>query len=159
MRINRGQSTEQDFYTVGSMGHASSIAMGVALAKPSKKIFCLDGDGAFLMHMGAATQIGARDMTNIRHIVLNNGSHDSVGGQPTIGFDIDLSKIAEGCGYKFVASVSTKEELISTLQKAEKFEGTVFIEIKIKRKTRKDLGRPKSEPKDNKDLFMRFLDQ
>ena len=159
MRIKKGQSIQQDFYCVGSMGHASSIAMGIALAKPSKRVYCFDGDGAFLMHMGAAAQIGARNVSNFRHILLNNGSHDSVGGQPTIGFDVDFAKVAQACGYKYVASVSTKEEIDKAFAEMENFDGATFLEIKLRRKTRKDLGRPKSEPKDNKELFMQFLDQ
>ena len=159
MRIKKNMSIQQDFYCVGSMGHASSIAMGIALAKPSKKVYCFDGDGAFLMHMGAAAQIGARNVKNFRHILLNNGSHDSVGGQPTIGFDVSFSKVAEACGYKYVACVSTKEEIDAAFEAMDKVDGAGFLEIKLRRKTRKDLGRPKSEPKDNKDLFMQFLDQ
>lgn len=159
MRIKKGQSIQQDFYCVGSMGHASSIAMGIAIAKPSKKVYCFDGDGAFLMHMGAAAQIGARNIPNFRHILLNNGSHDSVGGQPTIGFDVNFSKVAEACGYKLVLTVTTKEELNAAMDRLNNVDGSVFLEIKLKRKTRKDLGRPKSEPKDNKELFMQFLDQ
>ena len=159
MRIKKNMSIQQDFYCVGSMGHASSIAMGIAIAKPSKKVYCFDGDGAFLMHMGAAAQIGARNVKNFRHILLNNGSHDSVGGQPTIGFDVNFSKVAEACGYKYVACVSTKEEIDAAFEAMDKVDGAGFLEIKLRRKTRKDLGRPKSEPKDNKDLFMQFLDQ
>ena len=159
MRIKKGQSIQQDFYCVGSMGHASSIAMGIAIAKPSKKVYVFDGDGAFLMHMGATAPIGARNSPNFRHIVLNNGSHDSVGGQPTIAFDIDIPKIAKACGYKYSTSVSTKEEINTAMLEIEKIDGPVLLEIKLTRKTRKDLGRPKSEPKDNKDLFMQFLDQ
>jgi phosphonopyruvate decarboxylase len=159
MRIKKGQSIQQDFYCVGSMGHASSIAMGIAIAKPSKKIYCFDGDGAFLMHMGAAAQIGARNLHNYRHILLNNGSHDSVGGQPTIGFNVNFSQIGQACGYKFVATATTKEEIQNALAEMDKVDGACFLEIKLRRKTRKDLGRPKSEPKDNKELFMQFLNQ
>lgn len=90
------------------MGHASSIAMGLALAKPSKSVICLDGDGAFIMHMGAAAQIGPRVLPNFKHILLNNGAHDSVGGQPTVGANIDFAEIARACGYKFVGVATTK---------------------------------------------------
>jgi phosphonopyruvate decarboxylase len=159
LRTKKAQTTEQDFYCVGSMGHSSSIAMGIALAKPSKKVYCFDGDGAFLMHMGAAAQIGARNVPNFRHIVLNNGAHDSVGGQPTVGFDVDFKKIAEACGYKYSKSVQTKEEIDKAFVEIENLDGPIFLEIKLKRKTRKDLGRPKTDPKENKELFMKFLDQ
>ena len=159
MRLRQGQSTQQDFYCVGSMGHASSIAMGIALAKPSRNVFCFDGDGGFIMHMGAAAQIGARDIPNLKHIVFNNGSHDSVGGQPTDGMTADFLQIARSCGYKFVQSAATTEEINKGFDALNSSVGPGFLEIKVKRKTRKDLGRPKSSPKDNKELFMKFLEQ
>lgn len=159
LRIKKKQSIQQDFYCVGSMGHSSSIAMGIALAKPSKNVYCFDGDGAFIMHMGAAAQIGSRNMHNFKHVLLNNGSHDSVGGQPTVGFEVNFVDVAKACGYKYAVSVSTREELDEAFPKLASSDGPAFLEIKLSRKTRKDLGRPKGEPKDNKDLFMNFLDQ
>jgi len=118
------------------MGHSSSIAMGIALAKPSKTVYCFDGDGAFLMHMGAAAQIGQRNIHNFKHILLNNGSHDSVGGQPTVGFGVDFVEIAKACGYKYAISVSTKEELEEAFPRFAASEGPAFFEIKLSRKTR-----------------------
>lgn len=158
IRTFKGHSHETDFYCVGSMGHASSIALGIAIAKPDKNVYCLDGDGALLMHMGAVAQSGPRNLPNFKHILLNNGCHDSVGGQPTNGFEIDFPKIAKACGYKFSKSVQTREEIDIALNEIEGQSGAAFLEIKVGRKTRKDLGRPKGDPKDNKDQFMAFLD-
>ena len=157
LREQASQGHEQDFYVVGSMGHASSIAMGIALAKPSKNVYCIDGDGAFLMHMGAAAQIGARPLRNLKHILINNESHDSVGGQPTVSPKIDYSKVARACGYRFVATARTEAEMNTQLAEFVRADGPSFIELKVGRKTRDDLGRPKSSPKDNKEAFMDFL--
>lgn len=157
-RKTLGIKLQSDFYCVGSMGHASSIALGIALAKPSRTVYCLDGDGALIMHMGAVTQIGARNIENLRHIVLNNGAHDSVGGQPTMGIDIDCAGIARSCGYKYVRTVTSREEIDEAFEEMANVKGTIFLEIQVKRQTRKDLGRPKEKPAVNKELFMKFLD-
>ena len=157
LREQAGQGHEQDFYVVGSMGHASSIALGIALAKPSKTVYCLDGDGAFLMHMGAAAQIGTRPISNIKHILINNECHDSVGGQPTVSPKIDFPKVAQACGYHYVATATTEAEMTTKLEELVKAEGPAFIELKVGRKTRDNLGRPKSSPRDNKEAFMDFL--
>ena len=158
LREKAGQGHEQDFYTVGSMGHASSIAMGIALAKPSKNVYCLDGDGAFLMHMGAAAQIGARPLLNFKHILLNNECHDSVGGQPTIGGRVDFVGIAKACGYRFACSARTEEEMLARVEELTKADGPAFLELKVGCKARDNLGRPKSSPRDNKESLMDFLD-
>jgi len=143
---------ERDFLTVGSMGHASSIALTIALQKPQLPVTCLDGDGAALMHMGSLAAIGAKKPRNLCHIVLNNGAHDSVGGQPTIAPCIDLPAIACACGYVHVYQAQTMEALQSIL--ADKKEGLTFIEVMVKKGARKDLGRPKSSPIENKEAFM-----
>ena len=150
---------ERDFLTVGSMGHASSLAMAVALQKPELPVTCIDGDGAVLMHLGSMAAIGAYKPANLRHIVLNNGAHDSVGGQPTIARSIDLPGIARSAGYAMVRSVRTIEELRRVLgeNSALPFNGPIFIEVMVKKGNRKDLGRPVSSPKENKEAFMRFL--
>ena len=150
-----GLNHERDFLTVGSMGHASSIALSVAIQKPELQVTCLDGDGAALMHMGAIAAIGAQKPKNLCHIVLNNGAHDSVGGQPTIAPFIDLPSVARACGYINVYKVNTKEELENVLIK--KIEGLSFIEVKVKKGARKDLGRPGAAPVKNKTAFMKFL--
>jgi len=146
---------ERDFLTVGSMGHASSIALSIALQKPQIQVTCLDGDGAALMHMGAIAAIGTKKPRNFCHIVLNNGAHDSVGGQPTIAPFIDLPAIARACGYVHVFQAKTKDQLKSIL--AEKNDGLTFIEVIVKKGARKDLGRPKSSPIENKAAFMNCI--
>jgi phosphonopyruvate decarboxylase len=146
---------ERDFLTVGSMGHASSIALSIALQKPQIPVTCLDGDGAALMHMGAIAAIGTKKPRNFCHIVLNNGAHDSVGGQPTIAPFIDLPAIARACGYVHVYHAKTKKDLTNIL--AKKNEGPAFIEVMVKKGARKDLGRPKSSPLENKAVFMNYI--
>lgn len=148
---------QRDFLTVGCMGHASQIALGIALAKPDRKIFCLDGDGAFIMHMGSAGIVADQDPKNYFHIVINNGSHDSVGGQPTVSFDMDFGKIAEGSGYKKSFSVSSRSELADAWEDFTSAEGPVFLEIRTRKGARKDLGRPTIKPIDNKKDFMKNL--
>jgi phosphonopyruvate decarboxylase len=145
----------RDFLTVGSMGHASSIALSIALQKPQLQVTCLDGDGAALMHMGTLAAIGTQKPRNYCHIVLNNGAHDSVGGQPTIAPFIDMPAVARACGYTKAYQIKTKEELNRIL--AEKHEGLTFIEVKVKKGARKDLGRPKSTPIENKEAFMKYI--
>jgi phosphonopyruvate decarboxylase len=155
LRDKTGAGHERDFLTVGSMGHASSIALSIALQKPEMSVTCLDGDGAALMHMGSLAAIGTQKPRNLCHIVLNNGAHDSVGGQPTIVPFIDMPAIARACGYTKVYQAETKEELKTIL--AEKHDELTFIEVKVKKGARKDLGRPKSTPIENKAALMKFL--
>ena len=141
-----------DFLTVGGMGHASQIAAGIALSRPSRTIACIDGDGALLMHMGALAI--SSDCDNLMHILINNESHESVGGQPTKGNRLDFATIAKNCGYKFTANASTRDELIYFLRKFKDLSGSRFIEIKCNLFSRSDLGRPKSSPFENKTKFM-----
>jgi phosphonopyruvate decarboxylase len=155
LRDKASAGHERDFLTVGSMGHASSIAMSVALLKPQLPVTCLDGDGAALMHMGSFATIGVIKPRNLCHIVLNNGAHDSVGGQPTIAPFIDLPTVASACGYVHVYQANTKEDLKNIL--VDKNEGLAFIEVKVKKGARKDLGRPKSTPFENKTAFMKYI--
>jgi phosphonopyruvate decarboxylase len=148
---------ERDFLTVGSMGHASQIALGIALQKRGLPVTILDGDGAVLMHMGGMAALGAEKPGNVRHIVLNNGAHDSVGGQPTIAEagEIDLCGIARSCGYEQVFCVKSKDELKRVLSARDNC--LAFIEIKVKKGARDDLGRPQSTPEENKTAFMRYM--
>lgn len=157
LRIKNKMSHKSDFLTVGSMGHASQIALSVALQKKSRPVFCLDGDGAALMHMGGMAVIGSKKCANLIHIVLNNGSHDSVGGQPTVGLGIDFCKIAEACGYDNHICVSTADQIKESVIKALSSSKLTFIEVRIKKGSRKDLGRPTSTPIENKKAFMEFL--
>jgi len=158
-REELGQNHHNDFLTVGSMGHASQIALGIALNKPNKNIYCFDGDGATLMHAGSLGVIGDLAPLNYKHIVFNNGAHDSVGGQPTIAHDIDLQAIALGFNYKEVFVAEDKNSLVANVEKLKLAEGPVLLEIKINKGARKDLGRPTSSPTENKDNFMELLKQ
>lgn len=158
LREKNKQDHNKDFLTVGSMGHASQIALGIALSKKDKEVYCIDGDGALLMHLGGLAIIGNHKTKNYRHILINNGAHDSVGGQETVGFKIDMLAIAKACGYNECYSCSSKVELMSLAEKIKNIEGPVFMEIKVKKGSRKDLGRPTKTPIENKEGFMKFLD-
>ena len=157
IRTNNEQSHKYDFLTVGSMGHSSSIALGVALNKPDQKIWCIDGDGAVLMHMGAMAVIGSNSPNNLVHIVINNGAHETVGGMPTVASNIDLPMIAKACGYLDVSSVSTYEELDMALEKARNTDELCFIEVKCGIGARDDLGRPTTTALENKENFMEYI--
>ena len=156
-RAAMGQGHERDFLTVGSMGHASQIALGIALAQPQRRVWCFDGDGAAIMHMGSMAIVADKATTNYIHVVFNNGAHDSVGGQPTVGFKMDLPAVAKAVGYKEVYSVDNTESLGTVLNCLKNEEGPIFIEIKVKKGNRKDLGRPTTTPIRNKEALMDFL--
>lgn len=158
-REEKGQGHERDFLTVGSMGHSSSIALGIALEKKNRPVYCLDGDGAFIMHMGAISNIGALAPENFKHIVFNNGAHESVGGQPTLGFNIDMPTIAIACGYKVVFEASDEESLLWAIQQLKVTKGPALLEIKVKVGSREDLGRPTTTPIENKEAYMDFLER
>lgn len=152
-----GQGHERDFLTVGSMGHASQIALGIAIQKPDRKIYCFDGDGASIMHMGNMTITGTMKCNNYVHIIFNNGAHDSVGGQPTVGFDIDICQIAKAVGYTAAYSVNNSTALADVLKDIKKTDGTILLNVLVKKGNRKDLGRPTTTPIQNKESFMEFL--
>ena len=160
-RAAMNQSHERDFLTVGSMGHASQIALGIAMAKHDRKVWCFDGDGAAIMHMGSMAIVASKAPKNYVHVVFNNGAHDSVGGQPTVGLKIDLPAVAKAVGYSQTYSVSTKEDLekllISSFLHQTSFDGPVLIEVQVKKGNRKDLGRPTTTPIQNKNALMSFL--
>lgn len=156
-RSKRGDGHQRDFLTVGGMGHASQIALGIALQQPERTVYCLDGDGAVLMHMGALSLNGTLKPQNLKHIILNNGAHDSVGGQPTVALDIDLLNIARATSYKQVFRAQTKEELQSCLEDLKRAAGPSLLEIRVHCGARKDLGRPATTPSQNKDAFMDFI--
>ena len=152
-----GQGHERDFLTVGSMGHASQIALGIALEKENRTIWCFDGDGASIMHMGSMAIIASKAPKNYVHVVFNNGAHDSVGGQPTVGLKIDIPAVAKAVGYREAFSVDTKEALEAVLKEVKATEGPVLLEVKVKKGNRKDLGRPTTTPIQNKEALMKFL--
>lgn len=132
LRERRGESKTHDFLNVGSMGHASSVALGMALARPERKVVVLDGDSAAMMHMGALTMASKLNVPNFMHIILNNGAHESVGGQPSAGHRIDFTKIAEACGYRTVGkAISNKEELIIAIRALQNCGKASFIDVRI----------------------------
>lgn len=151
------QSHAYDFLTVGSMGHSSSIALGIAQNKPEKTVWCIDGDGAVLMHMGSMAVLGSKKPKNLIHVVINNGAHESVGGMPTVADTVNLPAIAEACNYPAVFSVSSKDELETVLASLDEQQKPVFIEIKSAIGSRSDLGRPTTTPVENKDALMAVL--
>lgn len=152
-----GQSHKYDFLTVGSMGHSSSIALGIAAQKPDTKIWCIDGDGAVLMHMGAMAVLGSEHPGNMIHIVINNGAHETVGGMPTVAAGVDLPAVAKACGYPFAVSVDSFESLDSELKAAKARHALTLIEVKCAIGARDDLGRPTTTAKENKENFMEYL--
>ena len=156
-RAQKGESHERDFLTVGSMGHASQIALGIAMEKDDRKVWCFDGDGATIMHMGSMAIVASKSPANYVHVVFNNGAHDSVGGQPTVGLKIDLPAIAKAVGYRDALTADSKESLAAALEKLKGMEGPVLLEVKVKKGNRKDLGRPTTTPIENKNALMEFL--
>ena len=156
-RSRNNQGHHRDFLTVGGMGHANQIALGIALAKPERTVYCFDGDGAALMHTGALGIIGNLNPTNFKHIIFNNGAHDSVGGQPTIGFDISFRDIATAFNYKDTFRIDSSVDFDDIFAKFKKESGPCLLEIVVNKGARKDLGRPTVSPSDNKVNFMSFL--
>lgn len=158
-RTAQGQGHERDFLTVGSMGHASQIALGIALEKTDRRVWCFDGDGAALMHLGSVAIIADKAPENFVHVIFNNGAHDSVGGQPTVGLKVNLAGIAKAAGYKDAVSVTTAEDLGSALKVLKTMRGPVLLEVRVHRGNRKDLGRPTTTPIQNRDALMEFMCQ
>lgn len=156
-RVANGQSHKYDFLTVGSMGHSSSIALGVAINKPTQRIWCIDGDGAVLMHMGAMAVIGANKPKNLIHVVINNGVHETVGGMPTVVGEIDLVAIAKACGYPSAVCVNNFDALDTELEAAKGRDELSLIEVKCSIGARDDLGRPTTTAFENKQNFMEYL--
>ncbi len=156
-RVANNQSHKYDFLTVGSMGHSSSIALGIAINKPNKRIWCVDGDGAVLMHMGSMALMGANKPKNLIHIIINNSAHETVGGMPTVAGKIDLVSIAKACGYPNAVCVSNFNDLDNELEKARARNELSLIEVKCSIGARADLGRPTTTALENKQNFMEFL--
>ncbi len=158
-RATNGQSHKYDFLTVGSMGHSSSIALGIAINKPNRKIWCLDGDGAVLMHMGAMAVLGSVKPQNLVHVVINNGAHESVGGMPTAANNVDLPAIAKACGYDTAICVKDFRGLDEALGYVKSHAGLHFIEAVSSIGARDNLGRPTTTAKNNKKIFMNYLNE
>ena len=156
-REANGQSHKYDFLTVGSMGHSSSIALGVAINKPNTRIWCIDGDGAVLMHMGSMAVLGSNRPSNFVHVVINNGAHETVGGMPTVASNIDFVAIAKACGYPYAVCVDCFEMLDKELEKAKSRNELSFIEVKCAIGSRENLGRPTTTAFENRQNFMEYL--
>lgn len=156
-REANGQSHKYDFLTVGSMGHSSSIALGVAINHQDEKIWCIDGDGAVLMHMGAMAVLGAYKPQNLVHVLINNGAHETVGGMPTVASKLDICSIAKACGYPSVVTVSNFGELDRELLLAKERQELSFIEVMSSIGAREDLGRPTTSALENKKNFMEYI--
>ena len=157
IRTANAQEHKYDFLTVGSMGHSSSIALGVAIHKPETKIWCIDGDGAVLMHMGAMAVLAANAPKNMVHIIINNGAHETVGGMPTVADKLDLVGVAKSCGYPYAVCVNVYEELEKELELAKERNALSMIEVKCAIGSRSDLGRPTTTAIENKENFMEYL--
>ena len=156
-RVANNQSHKYDFLTVGSMGHSSSIALGVAINKPDQRIWCIDGDGAVLMHMGSMAILGSNKPKNLIHVIINNGAHETVGGMPTVAGNIDLVKIALACGYPHAVCVDNFNDLDKELESAKNRNELSLIEVKCSIGARENLGRPTTTALENKQNFMEYL--
>jgi phosphonopyruvate decarboxylase len=159
LREEQNQGHNRDFLTVGSMGHSSSIALGIALAQPERDVYCFDGDGGLIMHMGSLATIGKLHPSNFRHIVFNNFSHESVGGQPTAADVMDIPEIAKASGYQACYSATTEAEVKQWLEVLQNTAGPSLLEIRVDISSRSDLGRPTKTPQENKEALMSFLKQ
>lgn len=157
IREAKGQGHQYDFLTIGSMGHASSIALGIAAHAPNVKIWCVDGDGAALMHMGAMAVIGASAPENMVHVIINNGAHETVGGMPTAASKIDLRSVAKACGYPNAVCVDHYDDLDRELKAAKGRRGLSMIEARCSIGSRQDLGRPTTSAAENKQGFMDYI--
>lgn len=149
---------EKCFLTVGGMGHASMIAFGIAVNRPDKRVICIEGDGALMMHMGSLAFLGKQKPENMIHICLNNEAHESVGGMPT-GATPDYWKVAKETGYDFYETIKNYEELKEKLPQILEKRGMVFVEIKVAMDSRKDLGRPAETAAENKEEFMKYISE
>jgi phosphonopyruvate decarboxylase len=156
-RAQRGEDGSRDFLTVGGMGHASSIALGVAMRENGREVWCFDGDGAMLMHLGSLAVIADHAPENFFHVVFNNGVHDSVGGQPTSIDKVDVAAAARALGYRHAASTSDLSELATVVPALRAHGGPALLDLKVRPGSRPDLGRPTRTPSESKQAFMSAL--
>jgi phosphonopyruvate decarboxylase len=153
-RVRTGDPGERDFLTVGGMGHACSIALGVAMREPDREVWCFDGDGALLMHLGSLAVIAGHAPGNYFHVVFNNGVHDSVGGQPTAIDRVDVPAAARALGYRHAASVTDPAEIAAAVAALRAHGGPALLELRVRPGARSDLGRPTRSPAESKQAFM-----
>ena len=140
LRKKRGDSHANDFLNIGAMGHTSSIAVGMALRQTDRLVVCLDGDAAAIMHMGSLAITGQLHLPNFIHVVMNNGVHESVGGQPSVGLDVNFTKIAAYSGYKTIDfPATTEQELINAIDKLLEKCGPAFLDVSIRKGMRSKL--------------------
>ena len=159
LREARGEGHARDFLTVGSMGHASMIALGAALSQPERRVWCLDGDGAALMHLGSMAVLAQRKPANVIHVVINNAAHETVGGMPVCEGELDVSAVARAVGYARVFRADSAESLADAVQAAMEARSLSLIEVMCSVGSRADLGRPTTTPQENRDALMRFLSE
>ena len=157
LREAAGQGHEKDFLTVGSMGHASMLALGIALEKPERRVWCLDGDGAALMHLGAMAVLGRKKPANLLHVVINNAAHETVGGMPVCEGTLDLSAMAKAVGYEHIFRAEDGDSLDAALSAAKACGELALIEVMCAVGARADLGRPTTTPRENRDALMKYL--
>lgn len=156
IRNNRSE-INKDFLCVGSMGHLSSIALGMSQNITNQNIVCLDGDGSCIMHLGALAILGTSKIDNIKYLLLNNGAHESVGGQSTVGFKVDFTQIAKGCGFEAIYKCKNKNQLINVLKSDDYLNKKIFVEIVVEIEGREGLPRPSSSPIENKNHFVKYI--
>ncbi len=159
LREAAGQGHEKDFLTVGSMGHASMIALGIALEQPSRRIWCLDGDGAALMHLGAMAILGKKKPANLLHVVINNAAHETVGGMPVCEGALDVSAVAKAVGYARTFRADSADALDAALEAAQTCGGLALVEVMCAVGARDDLGRPTTTPQQNRDALMTYIQE
>lgn len=158
LREARSEDHSRDFLTVGSMGHASMIALRIAVEKPDRRIWCLDGDGAALMHLGSLSLIGRRHPSNLVHVIINNGAHETVGGMPVCSGSMDFAALATAAGYELILTADSEDSLNRALAEiAGHRAGPVLLEVRCACGSRSDLGRPTSTPVMNRDALMSFI--
>ena len=157
-RSDKNEGHHMDFLTVGGMGHANQISLGIAIGQKDRVTFCFDGDGAAIMHLGSLPIVGQSSAKNLVHIIFNNGVHDSVGGQPTVGFDIHFIEIAKASGYSFIQQAKTKLDIKNIFNQIDYKKGPYFLEVQVSPGNREGIGRPTKTPVENKDSFMRYLE-
>jgi phosphonopyruvate decarboxylase/sulfopyruvate decarboxylase subunit beta len=149
----------ENFYMIGSMGMASSIGLGVALSKPSRKIIILDGDGNLLMNLGSLPMTGSLQPGNLLHIVLDNEVYASTGNQPTISNVIELEEIAKSAGFVYVKKVTTNDDLRKEMAHTLENEGPSFLLVKIAdTEEQREIGRVTHSPEQIKERFMSAID-
>ena len=159
IRERNNEPHYKDFLTVGSMGHCSSIALGIAISNPERKVVCIDGDGALIMHMGSLSTVGKLKPENFYHVLINNQVHESVGGQATSAGFIDIPALVKSNGYNNVFFTDNEERLVSQVGEFIKETGPNFLEVRVKPGSRDGLGRPTIKPVDNKKAFMKFVQE